>query len=361
LGFLVRQSFRQEALAKIARRHAAGYLVPVIKAIDAAQGGPPQESAGCSLFTGHESADGPVADQVSPKASDSYEGAVTPSDTPLLTLEEKRRILARIVRVNSLDCLDDSGAFDIVRARRVLPPGAVRHIDIDETTRMDAEGQPVTQRRIRLRLVDPLSVLRLDDILERRQHPAPPSASSKMSERKTFNLLREKTMALDDALQSIEELKKSLAEADDRELQLHRELEEKDRHLETSKSLSLPNLPARPGQSSSQAPGRVAEAHSPSWEPGSEKPNVQRSPEEVLAKGPGNAHGRALDKVPYHELPRRKREIEDARNSMGSGAFSEWLAATSIEPPGFRLGAPRPPPEYGPMSVMNQGRCRMVE
>ena len=168
------------------------------------------------------------------------------SDIPLLTLEEKRRILAQIARVNPTDCFDDTGAFDMARAKRILPPGAVRHIAIQETTRMDAEGQPITERSIQLRLVDPVSALRLDDQLERRRErtaASPPPASDSTpphpaSPEYAHNLLRKNTIALDEALHTLALLKKALAEKKDRHLQLSKELDEKDRQLLQTLSLS---------------------------------------------------------------------------------------------------------------------------
>jgi hypothetical protein len=248
-------SFRQEALAKIARPHGTPYLGVVIKAIDASQGGPPIAGFIKPSVCPEPAASGEPAESIEGQAA----VPVTPDDIPLLSAQEKRRILARIVRTNALDCFDDAGAFDIARAKRVLPPGSVRHIDVDETTRTDAEGQPVTQRHIRLRLVDPLSALRLDDILERRgqptassfRYPNPHPASREYS----FNLLRDKTLALDEALQSIEDLKKSLAEAGDRNLQLSRQLEETHHPLGTPP----PETPGSSPTSKVPTPGRPSQ------------------------------------------------------------------------------------------------------
>lgn len=84
-----------------------------------------------------------------------------------LGIDEKRQLLAQIVRLNPLDCLDDSGAFDLDRARQTLPACAVQELIIDETTRTDRDGNTTTRRRIRVRLVDKLRALKLDDLLER--------------------------------------------------------------------------------------------------------------------------------------------------------------------------------------------------
>jgi hypothetical protein len=227
----------------------------------------------------------------------------------------------------------------------------VRHIDIDETTRTDAEGQPVIQRRIRLRLLDPLSALRLDDILERRgqptassfRYPNPHPASREYS----FNLLRDKTLALDDALQTIEDLKKALAQAADREFQLTTDLAAKDRQLKISSHVEAPD---HPSQGDTGCQPVVPKPFSPI-----------RVKDQPQPQPPAIPKTQPLEKLPYHELPRRKQEIENARGSMGPGAFGDWLKATSTEPPGYREGAPRPPPQYDPMSFSVQGRCKVVE
>jgi hypothetical protein len=279
----------------------------VIEVIDAAQVCPCDER----IVTDPEHAEARAPQRsrkAAPEAANLKSETLTPnSEPPLLSLEEKREILARIVRTNALDCFDESGAFDIALAKRVLPPGAVRHIDVDETTRIDAEGQPVTQRHIRLRLVDPLSALRLDDIFERRQNPTPAFANTKMGERKTFNLLREKTMALDDALQSIEDLKQALAEADDREIQLSKKLEEKDQQLGTP-------TPGTPG--SSLAPHPSTPDHASQGETGCQpvKPTALCTIEAPT--------GTRLEKL---EAPPIDYEMEHIRNTSGILGFADWL------------------------------------
>jgi hypothetical protein len=357
----------------------------VIKALDAAQGGGPNDGFAEPIVGPEPAASGEPAEPIEGRAADPVACASsTEADTPLLSLEEKRRILARIVRVNPLDCFDESGAFDVARAKRVLPPGAVRHIDVDEITRIDAEGQPVTQRHIRLRLVDPLSALRLDDILERRgqpsassfRYPNPHPASREYS----FNLLRDKTLALDEALQSIEDLKKALAEAGDRNLQLSKQLEETHRPLgtpppETPGSSLTSNVPTpdRPPQCGTgcQPVQAKLQDHERDTEPGSaalqsrdQSPLGDTGCQPVQKKprsSPASHSTQPLDKIPYHELPRRKQEIEDARGSKGPAAFSAWLKATAVEPPGYRKGAPRPPPQFDPMSTAAQGIVKYVE
>ena len=218
----------------------------MIKAIDAAQGGPPPEPSGVVDPEQRRRAEHAASGEL-------VEPAVTPADIPLLTQEEKRRILARIARVNPLDCFDESGAFDIVRAKRILPPGMLRHIAVHEITRLNAEGQPVTERRINVRLVDPVSAIRLDDQMERRPERAASGSSSPSespsdpdsppphpaSPEYAHNLLRKNTIALDEANHTLALLKKALAEKHDRQRQLNNELEEKDHQLKiASKTLS---------------------------------------------------------------------------------------------------------------------------
>jgi len=90
----------------------------------------------------------------------------TQKEAPL-SLAQTRRLLAQIVHANLLDCFDDSGAFDLDRARRTLPAVAVQHLTIDETTKTDRHGTTTTRRRIRLRLVDKVRALKLSEQLER--------------------------------------------------------------------------------------------------------------------------------------------------------------------------------------------------
>jgi len=301
----------------------------VIKALDAAQGSPPPEPSGVE----------PAADV------DSFEGQ-TPADIPLLTPEEKRRILARIARVNPLDCFDESGAFDLARAKRILPPGMVRHIAIHETTCLNAEGRPVTQRRIHLRLVDPISALRLDDQLERRRERSTSSSSSPSesdsdsppphpaSPEYAHMLLRQKTKGLEEANHTLTLLKKALTEAGDRKLQLSKELEEKDRQL--SEALSLSNgsqtLSRVEGDAVQRDTGcQPVDTESPSQ---SETLSSSHIPSTVEEPAPSNikvsqalrgVKGRTPAELAEREARRLAYEREEARNSMGQIAFAEWL------------------------------------
>ena len=405
----------------------------MIKAIDAAQGGPIDGFAG--PIDGPE----PIEERANPKSEILH----PKSEVPLLTPEEKRRILARIARVNPLDCFDESGAFDIVKAKRILPPGMVRHIAVHETTRLNAEGQPVTQRRIHVRLVDPVSALRLDDQLERRRERSTSSSTSPSepdpnsppphpaSPEYAHNLLRKNTLALDEANHTLAQLRKALAEKEERKRQLSKQLDEKDQQL--SKTLSLSNesktlSPSNGSETLSKVEGQrslALQSRDQSQEAGFSTPlsgksetqnssnptlpnraaSTQRDtgcqPVEVCSLleretgcqpvNPKNQHApqalseveqkplssvkdphsatkpsssqpprKSLDELPYHELPRRKQEIEDRRTTSSPTAFAAWLKATSTEPPGYRSGAPRPPPQYHPMSLHAQGMPKEV-
>src|SRR5262249_13749621 len=85
---------------------------------------------------------------------------------PLLTLAKKREILSRIANVDLLDCLDESGAFDLARARQVLAGGTVQQLIVDEVTRTDRQGNTTTRRRIRVRVVDKVRAIKQDDACE---------------------------------------------------------------------------------------------------------------------------------------------------------------------------------------------------
>ena len=292
------------------------------------------------------------------------------SEVPLLTPEEKRRILARIVRVNPLDCFDESGAFDIARAKRILPPGAVRHIAVHETTRLNAEGQAVTERRINVRLVDPVSALRLDDQLERRRErtasssPAPSDSDSDSppphpaSPEYARNLLRKNTIALDEANHTLAQLKKRLAEKEDRKHRLSKELEEKDRLLEVAQRLreitpssasQSTNSQALQSQAQSREAGFVtplsgnsktqnsstsplpSRAQSFEGDTGCQlvEPKYQAPPPKTLSpvegQSPSPTADQTLDKRRAREIQRRNREIEDNRNTSGTLGFANWL------------------------------------
>ena len=310
------------------------------------------------------------------------------SDIPLLTPEEKRRILARIARVNATDCFDESGAFDLARAKRVLPPGAVRSIAVHETTLLNAEGQPVTERRIHLRLVDPVSALRLDDQLERRRERSTSSSSSHSdsdsdsspphpaSPEYAHNLLRKNTIALDEAQDTLARLKKALAEKEARRRQLSKELDEKNQQLSKtlspsngSETLSLSNgsqtlskvegettqrlKDITPSSESQSTNSQALQSQDQSWEAGfstplSGKTKSQNAGNPTLQShaqpaqrdtgcqpvepkyhtpppAPSHVADQTLDKHRALEIQRRNREIEYARNTNGTLGFANWL------------------------------------
>jgi hypothetical protein len=83
-----------------------------------------------------------------------------------LSVAEKRLFLAHLVRLNLLDCLNDSGAFDLTRARQILTGGVIQQLTIDEVERTDRAGNTTVRRKITLRLVDKLRAIKLDDSLE---------------------------------------------------------------------------------------------------------------------------------------------------------------------------------------------------
>jgi len=469
-------------LAKIATHHATPYLVSVIKAIDATQGGPPPEPSGAELVDDGELAESAaVADPLKSVEELSHnEGPVKSeilnpkSEVPLLTLEEKRRILARIARVNATDCFDESGNFDIARAKRVLPPGAVCSISIHETTCPTAEGQSMTERRIHLRLVDPVSALRLDDQLERRRERSASRSSSATdsdsppphpaSPEYAHMLLRKNTIALDEANHTLAQLRKALAEKEDRRRRLSKELDEKDQQLsktlspssgsqtlskvegevaqrdtgcqpvqeelqtspgcqpvasksQNSSSQTLSNIEGDAAQGSSQAlqsRDQLREAGFstplseksnaqnssnptlPDCDPSTQRdtgcqpgePNYQSPPPNALSPVEGKAmrsvegksvrlsddgrralstaKGQALRELKEIEAQQRNQEVEDAKNSMGPGAFARWFrnrqrewAQNRSQAPSTKHYTARPPPEAD-MSFAAQGMPKCV-
>ena len=407
-------------LAKIATHHATPYLVSVIKAIDATQGGPPPEPSGAELVDDGELAESAaVADPLKSVEELSHnEGPVKSeilnpkSEVPLLTLEEKRRILARIARVNATDCFDESGNFDIARAKRVLPPGAVCSISIHETTCPTAEGQSMTERRIHLRLVDPVSALRLDDQLERRRERSASRSSSATdsdsppphpaSPEYAHMLLRKNTIALDEANHTLAQLRKALAEKEDRRRRLSKELDEKDHQLSETPSLSNGSQtlsPSNGSQTLSKVEGEAAQ-HDTGCQPVQEELQTSPGCQPVASKSQNpssqtlsNIEGDAEDsslapqrrdqsreagfstplspkskplspvEAPAPTIAERLQvltklknptptdlkelealgflqEAEEVKNSSGPGAFADWLRARGIDPATYRSPLP---------------------
>ena len=83
-----------------------------------------------------------------------------------LTVEEKRRILAQIARVNIQEFMDDNGAFNAYQARRKLPGCAIQEFTIEETIRTDKQAnEEVLKRKIKIKLVDRLKAIQMDSTL----------------------------------------------------------------------------------------------------------------------------------------------------------------------------------------------------
>ncbi|WP_038164918.1 hypothetical protein [Verrucomicrobium sp. BvORR106] len=82
-----------------------------------------------------------------------------------LSLDEKRRMLADIARVNVVTLMDDKGALDISKVRQ-LPPWCMQELTITEHERTDKDGNTTTTRQIRVKMVDKLRAIELDTDLE---------------------------------------------------------------------------------------------------------------------------------------------------------------------------------------------------
>jgi hypothetical protein len=82
-----------------------------------------------------------------------------------LSVTRKRLLIAQLAEINLLDCFDESGAFDIDRARSALPAFAVQEMTVDEVERTDRAGNTTVRRKIRVRLIDKLRAVKLDTAL----------------------------------------------------------------------------------------------------------------------------------------------------------------------------------------------------
>lgn len=82
-----------------------------------------------------------------------------------LTKEEKRMALADIFRVDIGQFIDDKGRIDIKKMKK-LPPWVLNKIEVHETTRTTKKGNTITNRRIKVDLVDRLRALDADNFLE---------------------------------------------------------------------------------------------------------------------------------------------------------------------------------------------------
>jgi len=264
-----------------------------------------------------------------------------------------------------------------------------------------------------VRLVDPVSALRIDDLMERRREPTTShsTSTSKNFTRRDFNLLTEKTMALEDANHSIELLKKALAEADDLELHLSKELDEKDHQLSQTLSLSngsqtlskvegdvaqrdtgcqpvqekpeistgsQPVEPKSPRQSEtlnssgvpsqvlhpsstalqsrdqSPAPNNAKKSNKPQAQSATSAPQNPTATKTWLPSGLqwpqhlSSAEIRTLENLDEIEIRIRKQEIEDVRSTSGPGAFRAWFGAWSWEVANDRSPAARRSPRPPP-------------
>jgi len=118
-----------------------------------------------------------------------------PEDNSKLTRDEKRRLLAEIVRFNPAECFDESGTLDLDRVREVS--GAVfQQMVVQETTRTSTKGAVTTQRRITLRLVDKVRALGLDEKLQDREEAEEQAKEMSEESRKAFEEGQKRAKAL---------------------------------------------------------------------------------------------------------------------------------------------------------------------
>jgi hypothetical protein len=144
-----------------------------------------------------------------------------------LSVAEKRSRLARIVRADLLDCLDDSGAFDHARARQLLAGGTVQKLFVDEVERTDRHGNTTVRRKIRVYLVDKIRAMKCDEALA-------PTAELE-------NALEEKT-------RRVEWLEASVAQAKERDKDIEKEVSTRcwraiQDCLRDNKGMPLPGIP----------------------------------------------------------------------------------------------------------------------
>lgn len=116
-------------------------------------------------------------------------------DPGKLSRDEKRRLIAQMVRLNPADCFDVSGTLDLERVREYTG-AAVQQMIVHETTRTDKEGNiRGVQRRITLKLVDKVRAMNFDEKLLEREEA---EQAAEMSEqgRKEFEEGQKKAKAL---------------------------------------------------------------------------------------------------------------------------------------------------------------------
>lgn len=121
------------------------------------------------------------------------------SDAEKLSRDEKRRLLAKIVRVHPADCFDATGAFDLERVREI-PGAAIQQVIVHEIARTDRQGNSTVQRRITLRLVDKVRAMRFDEKL----------LEGEEEDQETEELSEEQKKAENEAAESAREILKSL-------------------------------------------------------------------------------------------------------------------------------------------------------
>lgn len=78
-----------------------------------------------------------------------------------LTLEEKRRMLAQIARVDVVTLMDDAGNLDM-QSLRQLPACVVQEVNITKKERTDKEGNTTVTTYTKLKLVDRLRAMEMD-------------------------------------------------------------------------------------------------------------------------------------------------------------------------------------------------------
>lgn len=136
------------------------------------------------------------ADTGKPLGPAPVEGLIrAPEDNSKLTRDEKRRLLAQIVRFNPAECFDESGTLDLDRVREVS--GAVfQQMVVQETTRTSTKGAVTTQRRITLRLVDKVRALGLDEKLQDREEAEEQAKAKSEESQKAFEEGQKRAKAL---------------------------------------------------------------------------------------------------------------------------------------------------------------------
>ncbi len=116
-------------------------------------------------------------------------------DSGKLSRDEKRRLIAQMVRLNPADCFDVSGTLDLELVRE-YSGAAVQQMIVHEITRTDKEGNiRGVQRRITLKLVDKVRAMNFDEKLLEREEA---EQANEMSEerKKEFEEAQERARAI---------------------------------------------------------------------------------------------------------------------------------------------------------------------